>query len=503
MFNEPSTTFDISAKSGTGKVGWHRVASFSSAPTDILVANMFVGAFCVPTTIMHMERTLLTDLHRHIGQTVTIKGWVDVVRLQGKMAFFDFRDRTGVVQGVVFGKPDVLAIATTLKNEYVVSITGVVNERPEKMINSKVPNGDIELEITGIEVLSVADTLPFATDAELTIDTLLDNRPLTLRRPRERAIFKVQHEILVAYRRFLIEAGFTEFQAPKLVGGDAEGGAEVFKVKYFKGIEASLATSPQLYKQIMAGVFERVFAVGPTFRAEKSATTRHLSEISMLDLEMAFIKDHTDIIALVTDLMIAINEHITSSCKAELELLGMEPALAPATFPTMTLLEAQQLILKETGVDKTKEPDLEPEDERFLCEYARQHLGSDFVFVTHFPTSKRPFYTQVDPQNPSLTLSFDLLFRGLEMCSGGQRVHQYTDLIERIKSKGLDPDKFQFYLQAFKYGIPPHGGIGMGLERLTAKYCGVTNVKEATLFPRDINRIDTLTSKESTEEAEI
>ena len=450
-----------------------------------------------------MERILIGDLRNHIGTEVTIKGWVDVARFQGKMAFFDFRDRTGKVQGVVFGKPDVLETAKDLKIEYVVAITGKVNARPEKMVNANVQNGDIELEITSIEVLNEAETLPFAPDAELNIDTLLDYRPLTLKREHERMVFKVQHEILVAYRQFLVQNGFTEFQAPKLVGGDAEGGAEVFKVKYFKGIEASLATSPQLYKQIMAGVFERVFAVGPTFRAEKSATTRHLSEISMLDLEMAFIKDHRDVINLVNALMCHIVEHINKVCEKELLALNMPLALAPEVFPVMTLREVQELIKKETGVDKTKEPDLEPEDERFICEYANKNLGSDFVFVTHFPTSKRPFYTHIDPEKPEFTRSFDLLFRGLEMCSGGQRVHDYSELKERIKAKGLDPDKFEFYLQAFKYGIPPHGGIGMGLERLTAKFCGLANVKEATLFPRDINRIDTFISKDQSESADI
>jgi nondiscriminating aspartyl-tRNA synthetase len=450
-----------------------------------------------------MQRIMISSLGEHRGSEVTINGWVDVARQQGKMAFFDFRDRTGKVQGVVFGKPEVLEVANQLKPSYVVAITGKVNERPEKMRNDKVQNGDIELEITNIEILSAAESMPFDTDSELNLDTLLDYRPLTLRRERQRAIFKVQSEILVAYRSFLNSEGFTEFQAPKLVGGDAEGGAEVFKVKYFKGVEASLATSPQLYKQIMVGVFERVFAVGPTFRAEKSATTRHLSEISMLDLEMAFIKDHTDVITLVTGMIRAITTHLNTVCASELALLEMPLALAPETFPVMTLREAQALILKETGVDKTFDPDLEPEDERFLCDYANKNLGSDFVFVTHFPTSKRPFYTHIDPATPEFTRSFDLLFRGLEMCSGGQRVHNYDELVERIKGKGLDPDKFEFYLQAFKYGIPPHGGIGLGLERLTAKFCGVNNVKEATLFPRDINRIDTFTSKDQSSEAEI
>ncbi len=444
----------------------------------------------------NMERILIGSLNEHIGKEVTIKGAVSVARFQGKMAFFDFYDRTGTIQGVVFGKPEVLEIANTLKAESAVAIIGNVNARPEKMVNAAVQNGGIELEITGIEVLNLADALPFDLDGELNLDTLLDYRPITLRRKKERAIFKVQHTILRAYRDFLIQEGFTEFQAPKLVGGDAEGGAEVFKVSYFNEKNAYLATSPQLYKQIMVGVFERVFSVGATFRAEKSATTRHMSEIAMLDLEMGFIESHMDVIALVTKLMRYIVEQVVLNNKADLELFGVETPLAPEVFPTMTLREAQELIKKETGEDKTNEPDLEPEDERFLCEYAAKNLGSDFVFVTEFPTSKRPFYTHIKPEDPQYTRSFDMLFRGLEMCSGAQRVHNHDELVERLKSKGLDPDKFSFYLQAFKYGIAPHGGIGMGLERLTMKMLNLGNVKEASLFPRDINRIDTLLSQD-------
>ncbi len=448
-----------------------------------------------------MERTLIADLKEHVGSEVLINGVVNVARHQGKMAFFDFRDRTSLIQGVVFGKPEVLEVAKEIGTEYAVAVTGMVNKRPEKMVNAVAPNGDIELEITGIEILNQSEAMPFDMDADFSLDVLLDNRPLTLRRPRERAIFKIQHTIITAYRQFLVSEGFTEFHAPKLVGGDAEGGAEVFKVEYFDGKSAYLATSPQLYKQMMVGVFERVFTAGSMFRAEKSATTRHMSEIAMLDLEMGFIKDHTDVIALVTKLMQFITTEVSERCAAELSYLEMPGALAPEAFPVMTLREAQELIKKETGVDKTKEPDLEPEDERFLCEYANTHWQSDFVFVTHFPTSKRPFYTHIDPDQPEFTRSFDLLFRGLEMCSGGQRVHKYDDLVARIKSKGLDPDKFEFYLQAFKYGIPPHGGIGMGLERLTMKYSGVKNVKEASLFPRDMNRIDLLLSEGESSEA--
>lgn len=442
-----------------------------------------------------MTRILIKDLKNYLEKEVLIQGHINVVRNQGKVAFFDFRDRTSIVQGVIFGKPDVLEAAGDLRQESPVSVRGIVHARLEKMVNPNVENGDIELEITSITALSATEALPFDLASDISIETLLDYRPLTLRRPRERAIFKVQHTIISAYRAFLVNEGFTEFQAPKLVGGDAEGGAEVFEVKYFNDERAYLATSPQLYKQIMVGVFDRVFSAGATFRAEKSATTRHLSEITMLDLEMGFINDHTDVIFLVTKLMCAITDAVATECARELTLLGMSAPLAPETFPTMTLREAQELIKKETGVDKTNEPDLEPEDERFLCEYAANNLSSDFVFVTHFPTKKRPFYTHIDPENPEYTRSFDLLFRGLEMCSGGQRVHEYETLKSRIAEKGLDPEKFGFYLQAFKYGIPPHGGIGMGLERLTAKFCGVTNVKEATLFPRDIHRIDTLLSK--------
>ena len=454
-----------------------------------------------------MSRTLITELKNHIGETVVINCWVDVARQQGKMAFFDFRDRSGKVQGVVFGKPEVLAIAEVLKAEYVVAITGVVNKRPEKMVNAKVENGDIELEITAIEILNAAASMPFDADGELNLDTLLDYRPLTLKRARERAIFKIQSEIVNAYGTFLRSQGFTEFQAPKLVGGDAEGGAAVFAVPYFKKKTAYLASSPQFYKQIMVGAYERVFSFATAFRAEKSATTRHLSEYTSLDAEMGFIIDHHDIMRMETALMRNIVMHLESVAGSELATL--EVAL-PQTgdsekdmFPHMKLREAQQLIKERTGADKTNEPDLEPEDERWLCEYAHNELNSDFIFITHYPVSKRPFYTYEDENDLGFTKSFDLLFRGVEITTGGQRVHDKELLIERIKTKGLNPEQFSFYLQAFEYGIPPHGGWGMGLERLTQKFCGIGNVKEATLFPRDINRIDTLLSKEQSETDEL
>lgn len=449
-----------------------------------------------------MERTLIKDLKDQKGNTVIIKSVVDVARDQGKMAFFDFRDRTGVVQGVVFGKPEVLEIAKTLKTESAVSITGVVNERPPKMVKEGVLNGDIELEITAIEILNLSEAMPFDMDEDLSLETLLDNRPLTLRRKRERAIFSIQAAIVRCYGEYMRQEGFTEFQAPKLVGGDAEGGSEVFKVEYFRDKTAFLATSPQLYKQIMVGVFERVFSFATAFRAEKSATTRHLSEYTSLDAEMGFIDDHTDVMKMETGLMKYITNYLKEHHQTELNTLGVSVPKIPEgeIFPHMKLREAQALIKEKTGQDKTSEPDLDPEDERWLCEYANQELDSDFIFITHYPVSKRPFYTYEDENDPGFTKSFDLLFRGVEITTGGQRVHDLETLKEKATAKGLDINNFNYYFQAFRYGVPPHGGWGMGLERLTSKFCGLQNVKEATLFPRDMNRIDTLLAKEDPEE---
>jgi nondiscriminating aspartyl-tRNA synthetase len=440
------------------------------------------------------ERTIIADLSKKVGETVSISGWVDVRRDQGKLVFFDFRDRSGKVQGVVLPGSEAMNPAKDIRNEFVVRVEGIVNKRPEKNIQADKLNGDIELEIKGMEVLSAAETLPFEKDAEINLDTMLNFRPLTARRERERGIFSLQHTVITEFRNYLDSQHFTEFQAPKLVGDDAEGGAGIFKVEYFKDRSAYLATSPQLYKQMLVGAFERVYATGPQFRAEKHSTTRHLNEISMLDFEMGFIKDHTDVMAMIEATLKHIVTKVGEKNAPELATAGMPLPKTPEHFPVMKLREAQELIFKETGKDKRDEPDLEPEDERWLCEYSAEHLNSDFLFVTHYPVSKRPFYTMEDFEDPGFTKSFDLLFRGVEILSGSQRVHDYEMLVGKIKDKGLDPEKFAFYLMAFKYGLPPHGGIGMGLERVTQKFLGIENVKEATLFPRDMNRIDVLLS---------
>lgn len=443
-----------------------------------------------------MERTEIQNLKDNIDKEVTISGWVDVRRDHGKLIFLDIRDGSGKVQCVVLpDKPDAQTIAQKLRSEWVVSLKGKVNKRPEKMVKEDVLNGNIELEVFDITVLSEAQELPFEKDTELNLDTYLDNLPLTLRSERSRAIFKVQSKIIQAFRDFLISDNFIEFQSPKIVGGDAEGGAGVFHVEYINGQKAYLATSPQLYKQIMVGVFERVFSTGNVFRAEKHSTSRHTLEYTSLDFELAFIKDHHDVMDILTRLMRYTNEYLKKNCTEEFKLLEASFANIPKEVPFMKLRDAQELIKKETGENCTTEKDLTPEHERWLSEYAKKEYDSDFIYITHFPIEKTAFYAYEDKEDKGYTNYFDLLFRGVEITSGGQRVHNYSTLVERIKEKGLNPEKFSFYLQAFKYGIPPHGGIGMGLERLTAKFLNLSNVKEATLFPREINRIDALLSE--------
>ncbi|MDP2705474.1 MAG: aspartate--tRNA(Asn) ligase [Patescibacteria group bacterium] len=442
-----------------------------------------------------MERTYINNLKNEIGKEVLISGWVDIRRDHGKLIFLDLRDASGKVQCVTSAKDAAYATANELRSEWVISIKGKVNARPEKMVKTDEENGSVEIYIEEISVLGKAKELPFELRTELNIDTYLDHLPLTLRTPKGKAIFKVQATIINAFRKFLINENFVEIQAPKLIGEDAEGGANSFNVEYFKHT-AHLAQSPQFYKQIMVGIFEKVFATGNVYRAEKHSTTRHLNEYTSLDLEMGFIKDHTDIMKLQNRLLAFIMEELKTSCEKEFKLLGAEIPSVPETIPSLKLKEAQEVLKKEYGIDCGTAPDLDPDHERKLCEYSKQKYDSDFIFVTHFPMSKRPMYTYEDESDPGYAKGFDLLFRGVEITTGGQRIHDHDVLVEAMKKKGLDPEKFSFYLQAFKYGMPPHGGLGLGLERITAKLLGLENVKEATLFPRDLNRIDILLSKD-------
>lgn len=446
--------------------------------------------------ISPMERTYIRDLAGKKGQEVSISGWVDIRRDQGKLIFFDFRDVTGRVQGVILpGAKDAHAVGSTLRPEWVVQVHGKVNPRPEKNVQKDKQNGDIELEILGITVLSEAKEVPFALGAETNLDTHLDHLPFTLRSPRSRDIFTMQASILRAYRDSLAGQGFTEFISPALVGGDAEGGAAAFKVDYFKDKTAFLATSPQFYKQIMVGPFEKAFTVAKIFRAEKSATTRHLSEATCLDFEMGFIRDEREPMQVLEN---AIRDTVKAVSAAHADMFarfGTTAPQIPAKIPVFTLKEAQDLVAKEYNRAIEDTNDMAPEDERQICEYAKKNLGSDFVFITRFPTKKRAFYTYEDAAEAPFSRGFDLLFRGLEINSGAQRIHNYEALTARMKERGLNPEKFSFYLQAFKYGMPPHGGSSTGLERFTARMLEIPNVKEATTFPRDMNRIDNLLSQ--------
>jgi nondiscriminating aspartyl-tRNA synthetase len=441
------------------------------------------------------ERINIGELDQHVGENILILGWVDVCRNQGKMTFFDLRDRTGKVQCIVLPNvADILRDRTEkIRSEWVIKVNGRVNARPEKNVQDTKKNGGIEIEVANIDILSVAKELPFEKDADINMDTYLDYLPLTLRTERSRAIFKVQANIIRLFREFLNGQGFTEFQAPKLIGEDAEGGANSFDVTYF-GHTAHLAQSPQLYKQIMVGIFERVFTTGNVYRAEKHSTSRHINEYTSLDIEMGFIEDHTDIMRMETEILRYVMKGLGESCTDEFALLNAQVPHVPEQIPSLKLREAQAVIKEEYGVDCLQEPDLEPQHERWLCEYAQKKYGSDFIFVTHFPLTKRPFYTQEDEKDPGYAKGGDLLFRGIEITTLAQRIHDYDALVAALERKNLDPQKFRYYLQAFKYGMPPHGGLGLGLERLTAKLLGLENVKEATLFPRDINRIDNLLS---------
>ena len=436
-----------------------------------------------------MPRTLIADLKEKVGEQVKVSGCVSVRRDQGKMVFFDLRDRSGMVQGVVLPREELaMTAAKEVRAEYVVSVTGLLNKRPDKNINSDVQNGDVELQIQALEILSRAE-VPFELGVEVNLDTYLDHLPYTLRSERSKDIFRVQETIMRTFRTSLRGQGFVEFQAPVLAGADAEGGATAFEGKYLYDQKGYLATSPQLYKQIMVGVYERVFTTSKAFRAEKHATTRHLSEAMQMDFEMGFIDDHRDVLKVLEHVIRAICLAVGEEQHAALVRFNVALPLVPAgTFPSITLREAQKIL----GVPE--EADLDPEQERAIAEWAKKEHGSDFLFVTHFPTVGRAFYTYEDPAEAPLSRGFDLLFRGLEINSGAQRIHNYDDLVARIKERGMDPQKFAYYLEAFKTGLPPHGGCSTGLERLTMKLLNLPNIKEATLFPRDINRIDTLLS---------
>ncbi len=439
-----------------------------------------------------MPRTLIADLGSKKGEEVTIKGWVSVRRDQGKMVFFDFRDRTGMVQGVTLPASPAIDIAKEVRNEYVVAVVGKVNERPDKNKNAKVQNGDIELEILGIDILSRAEPLPFDMSVDgynLDLPTELDHRALTLRHPRLQAIFKVQAVIVDSFREYMKSQDFFEFQAPAIVPATAEGGAEVFEVQYFDK-KAYLSQSPQLYKQIVMTAFERVFSVNKIFRAEPSVTTRHLTEVVSLDAEMSFIDSWKDVRDMSEATVRYILEQVQQKCAKELEFLGATLPTMIAATPTLSLTEA----LAKLGAPADK--DLNPEQERRLCEMIKEETGSDFVYVYGYPTRQKPFYVYPNPENPEFNEGMDLLCRGVEWLSGGRRINDYKQLMEHVQKWEMDPAKIEMFLEAFRYGAPPEGGFAFGAERMTMQILGLKNIREATMFPRDMNRIDSSLSEQ-------
>lgn len=440
-----------------------------------------------------MKRVYIKESLQKIGKTVTIAGWINTLRKHSKLIFLDIRDKTGILQVVINQNlPKTFEISENLKNEFVVEVTGIIEKRPENMVNKNIPTGTIELAAKEINVLAKSETLPFdmgKDNLDVNLETLLDQRSLTLRHPKIRAIFLVQETVVQNFRKTLKELGFTEFQAPTIVPTATEGGANVFPVKYYD-YNAYLAQSPQFYKQIMVSVFERVFTLAHAYRAEPSVTARHLSEYIGLDAEMGFIDDFNEIMDVVEIVMTNIFKDITNERKEELEIFQATTPEVKDRIPRLKLREVQEIIYRRTNRDHRKEPDLDPEDEREICRFTKEKFGSDLVFVTHYPTKKRPFYAYPDPGNPEFTLSFDLLGRGVEWVTGGQRINNYNQLKENIRKWGNDPKDFEIYLQAFRFGMPKEGGFCIGLERVTQLVLGLGNVREASLFPRDMERVD-------------
>jgi nondiscriminating aspartyl-tRNA synthetase len=420
-------------------------------------------------------RTLVADLSERLGQAVLLRGWVHHRRDLGGLAFLHLRDRSGVVQCVLEGVSPPL-------HESCVEVAGEVVAHPNAP-------GGVEVRATALRTITLATTPPpvemAKIDHQANPDTLLEYRHVTVRAPRDRAVLKVQAELLRAFRGFLDAHAFTEISTPKLVAAGAEGGAHQFEVDYY-GRRAYLAQSPQLYKQIMVGVFERVYEVAPVYRAEPSHTVRHLAEYLSLDVEMGFIADDGDVMDLQETLLKAMLAAVAERCARELRDLGATLPALDVAFPRIPLLAARELVHERYG-HASGGKDLDPEAERLLGRWALEEHGSDFVFVTDYPEAARPFYAYAT--GDGLTRGLDLIFRGTEITSGGQRAHEPGMLLAALEGRGLDPEGFASYLQVFRHGMPPHGGFAIGAERLTALLLGIANVRFARAFPRDGQRL--------------
>jgi nondiscriminating aspartyl-tRNA synthetase len=434
-----------------------------------------------------MERVLSSGVAKKVGQEVLVQGWLHKKRLLGGLNFIVIRDRSGLTQVVVDNDEEVEKLRG-LQVGTVLSVTGNAVEEP------RAPGG-AELHEPKITVdVPVTDEPPIEIDKPLShkpenLDTLFDNRHIGLRSPQEQKVFKIRAALLRKIRSYLYENDFTEIQTPKLLAGATEGGAEVFKTDYF-GKEATLAQSPQLYKQMMVGAFERVFEIAPAFRAEPSATTRHMSEVYMLDIEMGFINDHEEVLDMVQDMTFNALTNVYKDYADELKSLQAPDLLLKEKFPRYSVAQVHEMYTKATGRDTTNEKDLIPDEEKWICEHAKKDQGCEAVFVTNFPKEAMKFYHKLSDDGETV-LWADLLIRGLEIATCPMRENRYEVLVTQMKAAGLDPEHpgYKYFLESMKFGLPPHGGCGYGIDRLVEKTIGLGNVKEATLFPRDINRL--------------
>lgn len=421
----------------------------------------------------------IEHLKSNVGGVITINACVHKVKDMGAFAFVMLRTGRYVVQAV-YTKETCKADLFDIKEGYYITATGKVREEPRAIYGY-----EIELyDFTGLSI--PAEDYPLHVSARklgCSIEANLKYRSVALRNPHERAAFKIAEGVCEGFRLFMLENGFTEIHTPKIVSMGAEGGANIFKLKYFDK-DAYLAQSPQIYKQTCVAFFDRVFEIGPVYRAEKHNSTRHLNEYIGLDFEMGYIKDMYDVMNMETAMLKSVLEYIKANYQNEIKITGAKiPEID--TIPSITFLEALEII----GASRSKY-DLEPADEVKICEYFYKEHGSEFVFITHFPSAKRPFYTMDNPDDPRLAESFDLLFRGLEITTGGQRIHDYQQQVEKMKRMNLNPDDFASYLDIHKYGMPPHGGLGIGLERFVMKLLNLQNIRQASLFPRDINHLE-------------
>ena len=428
-----------------------------------------------------MKRTFIKDLKVCEEEKVLLRGWVHKIRDLASVTFVMLRDKSGIIQ-LVCTKEQIKG----LRLENSIEVTGMVRENEKAL-------GGIEIEAEKIDMVGKVyyDKLPFEIQGyktKVSLETQLDYRTMSLRIPKKKAIFKIQNEIEESFRRFFKENDFEEIHTPKIINSGTEGGSEMFTVDYF-GRRAFLAQSPQFYKQMMVGAgFERVFEVGYAYRAELHNTYRHLNEYISLDVEIGFIKDEKDLMDIEENFLRYMFKHLKETCKEELKLYDTELP-DELNIPRIPLSEAQEILLAEYG-KKSPVGNIDNEGELLFAQYVKEKYNCDFVFLTEYPTAKRPMYAMECEDNPEITKSFDLIYKGLEITTGGQRIHDYEMLKGKMERLGLDLAAFKFYLDTFKYGMPPHGGFAIGLERITKQVLDLSNIREAALFPRDMKRIE-------------